>query len=120
MSAKQTPELLIRANKRPVTPSAVNATMRRLGLNVEWSAEAVEQLKAAAAAAREYVRQHPEKAEELVRDPESVLQALVTEGLLRTPVDALLAALAATRRTAAAPEMTLAIRVADTSQAADG
>lgn len=120
MSARQTPEVLIRANNRRLTPAAVNATMRRLGLDVEWSPEAVEQLKAAAVAAREYLRRHPEQAEELVRDPESVLQALVTDGLLLTRVDALKAALAATRRTATVPEIAVAIRIEDASQAADG
>lgn len=120
MSAEQISELLIRANNRRATPATVNATMRRFGLDVEWSGEAVEQLRAAAVAAREYVRLHPEQADALVRDPESVLRALVTEGLLSTRVDALEAALAATRGHAHAPEIPLRIRVEDESEAADG
>jgi hypothetical protein len=51
---------------------------------------------------------------------ESVLRALVKEGLLSTPVDALEAALAATRRYATAPETPLRVRVDEASQAVDG
>jgi hypothetical protein len=120
MGAEQIRDLLIRPNKRRATPATVNATMRRLGLDVKWSKEAVEQLMAAAAVARQYVRRHPEQADALVRDPEAVLRALVTEGLLSTPVDALEAALTATRRHSTAPETALRVRVDDASQAADG
>jgi hypothetical protein len=106
-----------------MTPAAVNATMARLGLHVEWSEEAVQQLAAAAAAARAYVRRHPDQAEALVHEPERVLRALVDEGLLTIPVEALEAALAATRRQAARPAppgAPLRIRVDDPPPDADG
>jgi hypothetical protein len=108
-------ELLIREGRRQPTAAAVNATMARLGLDVEWSEEAVEQLVTAASAAREYVRRHPERAQALVHDPEAVLQALRDEGLLSTPVEALEAALAQTRRQVSPPRagVRLAFEVAD-------
>lgn len=108
-------ELLIRAGRRRPTAAAVNATMARLGLDVEWSEEAVEQLVAAAAAAREYVRRHPEQAQALAHEPEAVLRALRDEGLLPAPVEALEAALAQTCRQVRPPQapVRLAFEVSD-------
>jgi hypothetical protein len=91
------PDLVIRAARRAPTPTAVNAAMRHLGIDVEWSDMAVAQLAEAAAAVKKYLEHHPGHAQAFVHDPDSVLRAVVDEGLLTTPVDALQAALAATR-----------------------
>jgi hypothetical protein len=91
-------ELVIRANDRRPTHAGMNATLARLGIDVDWSKEAVEQLADAAVAAQEFARRYPDRAQALVHDPESMLRALVEDGLLPGPVEALEAALAATRR----------------------
>lgn len=90
--------LRIRPAERRPTTAEVNATMARLGIEVEWSDEAVQQLLEAAAAADEYLRAFPEQAETLARDPETFLREMADKGILSTPVDSLKGALAATRK----------------------
>lgn len=90
--------LSVRPTERPPARADVNATMKRLGLDVDWSEEAVQQLIDAAAAADEYLRQFPEQAETLARDPKTVLREMADKGFLATPMDALETALAATTK----------------------
>lgn len=76
--------------------------MSRLGIGVEWSEEAVRQLTDAAAALEAYLESNPDQAQAVIDSPESVLQSLIDQGLVATPVDELRAAMAATRERGAA------------------
>lgn len=58
------------------------------------------QLNEAAAAADEYLREFPEQAEALARDPERTLKEMADKGILSVPVGSLVSALAKTRKKA--------------------
>lgn len=94
------PELTLRVRPTEERPSAaeVNETLARLGIDVEWSEEAVDQLLEAAAAANEYLGAHPDQRAALARDPEALLRKLSDGGVLKSAPDALRAALEATRK----------------------
>ena len=70
----------------------VNATMEELGLPANWSDEAVEQLRRAAAAAHHFLTQYPDEAARLTNDPEAFVRTLTERKLLEGPIDQLLVA----------------------------
>ncbi len=86
-----------RNDRRQPTTAEVNATMARLGIGVEWTDDAVQQLTEAARAIEAHLRDHPEHRAAFEHDPAAMLRSLAARGVLRTPVDELHAALSATR-----------------------
>lgn len=76
------------------TAAGVNSELARLGVTVKLSDEALQQLVQARDAAEEFQQRYPERAASLAGDREALLRAVVEEGLLTTPIDALEAAAA--------------------------
>lgn len=84
----------IQPSRHLPTAAEVRATLERLGLAHAWTDEAIRQLLDSADALARGLPRQPQDPR-LLSEPAAVLQILVDEGRLTTPVDAVLAALRA-------------------------